>query len=188
MAWGLQFAFAQGHFTGYGLDLFAHFSLFYAIFMPMGAAYSADKLIRGGSVDKTWQAGISLRVFQLHLAIAYFASGVEKLAGEQWRNGEAVWRSLMLPLYRQYDMSWLASMPWIALAFAWGTLVIEIGYPFFIFPRRTRPAWVALTISLHLSIALFLGLHLFGLLMAILTFCCFGLASERGPAPKPVLV
>lgn len=180
-AWGLHLIFAQGHFTGYGVDLYSHFALFYAIFMPMGKAYSVDCLREKERPSDSWDAGLSLRVWQIHLCIAYLATGSEKLMGEQWRNGEAVWRSLNLPLYRQFDMSWLAGFSWVALLLAWGTLAIEIGYPFLIFPMRTRRLWVALTISLHLGIGLFLGLHLFALLMSLLTFCCFGMTYSLAP-------
>jgi hypothetical protein len=178
-AWALHLLFAQGHFTGYGLDLYAHFALFYAWFMPMGASYSVDHWLARVPVEDSWQAGLSLRVWQIHLGIGYFAAGVEKAMGEQWRTGEAVWRSLMLPLYRQFDMGWMAQVPALALLAAWGTLVVEIGYPFLIFPTRTRLLWVALTLSLHISIAIFLGLHLFAALMSLLTLCCFGLTVKN---------
>jgi len=177
VAWFLHILFGEGQVTGYGIDLFAHVALFYGMWMPYGAAWSLD--VRSGRVSSapSIPARLSLRIWQLHLAIAYFASGVEKAIGWQWRNGEAIWRSLMLPTYQQYDFSWLASYPWLAMGLGFGTLVIEIGYPFFIFPRKTRALWIAAVLSLHLGIALFLGLHLFALMMGMLTLTCFGLEA-----------
>ena len=68
----------------------------------------------------------------------------------------------------------MAQVPWLSKAVSWGTLVIEIGYPFFVWPRRTRGLWVLLTLSLHAGIALFMGLWLFSGTMAVLTFAAFG--------------
>lgn len=185
-AWFLHILFGEGQVTGYGIDLFAHIALFYGMFMPYGAAWSLD--VRAGRVSPAPSVGarLSLRIWQIHLAIAYFASGVDKAIGWQWRNGEAIWRSLMLPTYRQYDFSWLAHAPWLATLLGFGTLVIEIGYPFFIFPTRTRPIWITLVLSLHLGIALFLGLHLFALMMGVLTVSCFGVEwAEALTASRP---
>jgi hypothetical protein len=181
VAWLLHLTFAEGHITSYGLDLLSHVALFYSIFMPMGACLSVDSLRRKVPSSDTWAARLSLRIWQLHLCIVYFSTGFEKAQGEQWRNGEAIWRSVMLPAYRQFDLAWLSRFSVIAMLFAWGTLVLEMGYPFFIFPRRTRKFWIAGILSLHAGIAIFLGLHLFAALMMLLTFCCFGLDFERSP-------
>lgn len=179
LAWSLHLIFAQGHITSYGLDLLSHVVLFYAIFMPMGDAVSLDSLRNANPTEDSWQARLSLRILQLHLCMVYLATGVEKAKGEQWRSGEAIWRSVMLPAYRQYDLAWLSRFSVLAMVLAWGTLIFEIGYPIFIFPKRTRNFWVAGILGLHAGIGVFLGLHLFALLMMTLTFCCFGLDRER---------
>jgi hypothetical protein len=115
---------------------------------------------------------------QIQLCIVYFASGLEKAMGEQWWNGEAIWRSLMLPVYNHFDFSWISRFPLLAKLGAWGTLIVEMGYPFFVWSRRTRRFWVAATIALHLGIGLFLGLHTFSALMTVLTLSAFGFSAE----------
>ena len=62
----------------------------------------------------------------------------------------------------------------------WGTLVVEIGYAFFIWPRRTRKVWCIATIGLHLGMALFMGLVFFSSVMILLTGCLF-LIPEKIP-------
>jgi hypothetical protein len=166
-AWFIHLILGEGHATGYGLDLFGNISLFYFIWMPSSIKGPATPLTR-----------LSLRVWQIHLSIVYFVSGIEKARGPQWWNGEAIWRSLMLPIYSQFDLGWMASVPWLPLGLGWFTLIVEIGYPFFIFPRKTRMLWVALTVGMHIGIAIFLGLHLFALMMSIFTLCAFGLARD----------
>ena len=58
------------------------------------------------------------------------------------------------------------------------TLLVEIGYCVFIWPKATRKLWVASVVGLHLGIAIFLGLGLFGSMMCVLTFAVFGISSE----------
>jgi len=184
LVWFTHLLIAGAHVTSYGVDLFSHFLLFYFTWMPVGHALSVDKLWGRVSGEPTAWARFSLRVLQLHLAIAYLFSGVDKAVGEQWQNGEAIWRSLMMPIYAQFDFSWIASVPWLAKIFAWGTLLVEIGYPFFIFPRRTRALWIFLTVSMHVGIGLFLGLHMFAALMSVLTLSLFAVPAGKVPGIK----
>jgi hypothetical protein len=55
----------------------------------------------------------------------------------------------------------------------WGTLVVEIGYAFLVWPRRTRKAWCIATIGLHLGVGLFMGLVFFSSVMILFTVCLF---------------
>jgi Vitamin K-dependent gamma-carboxylase len=116
----------------------------------------------------------ALRLLQCHLAIVYLNSGWDKAQGIQWWNGEAVWQAVMMPQLNQFDFSWLAQVPWVAKLLCWGTLVIEMGYPLFIFHKKTRAVWIALTVSLHVGIGICLGLWLFTAIMCLLTISIFG--------------
>ena len=98
--------------------------------------------------------------------------------GPQWWNGELLWMAFSLPVYHVFDMSWLAYWPWLSKLGGWGTLLVELGYPIFIWPRQTRRFWVAATVSLHIGIAIFLGLGVFGCIMAVMTLTVFGFSAE----------
>lgn len=193
VAWFTHMLLAEGHSTSYGADSYAHIFLFYLALAPAGAAWSVDSKFRGST--PTVMNRLALRVMQLHVAIAYCASGIEKAQGPQWLNGEAIWKSLMLPVYHQQliPVEWISAVPWFAMIAGWGTLVIETFYIVFIFPKRTRPLWIALTLSLHIGIILFLGLHIFGIFMCVLTGCLFGVSAEpkretvEVPSPSPAL-
>lgn len=178
-AWFLQMSLgvAAGG-TNYGADQFGHIGLFYLAVVPSGDAFSLDRRLGRVPGLPSWRARLGLRVVQLHLSAAYLAAGMAKAAGSQWWNGEAIWRATMLPEYGQLDFSWLASVPLLAAALGWSTLLVEIGYPVLIWPRRTRRAWVAVTIAMHAAIAAFLGLRIFGVMMALLTFAAFGVSAE----------
>jgi hypothetical protein len=169
---------ASSRATVYGVDALAHVFLFYLVCVPAGAALSLDRRAGRARGDASKAARFGLRVIQIHLSIAYGASGVEKALGTQWWNGEAIWRALMLPEYRQLDFSWLSAHPWLAMGLGWAVLAVEIGYVFLIWPRRTRRLWVIATVALHLGIALLLGLRVFGATMPVFTLAAFGVRSD----------
>lgn len=176
-AWFLHLVFASsGRLGTYGVESFASVALFYACFFPCHEAFSLDRWLKKmpavGS-PSVW-AGVSLRVLQGHLCVVYLASGLEKSAGDEWWNGNAIWFSMMEEQFRQFDFSWMASWPIVPMMLGWATLLTEIGYPFFIFWKKTRRLWLAAVICLHLGIVFFMGLQLFGLMMILLNLAAFG--------------
>ncbi|WP_437311973.1 hypothetical protein [Sorangium sp. So ce388] len=164
--------------TNYGVDQFANIFLFYLMWMPSGAALSLDRWLGRTPGGPTSMARLALRVVQIHLCIVYLTSGLGKALGEQWWNGDAIWRTLNMPDYRQYDFTWMAYHPWLAVGAGWMVLLIECGYPLMIWPRRTRRLWVAATVALHVGIAVFMGLGVFGAIMAVLTISAFAVRAD----------
>lgn len=58
------------------------------------------------------------------------------------------------------------------------SLALELGYCIFIWPKQTRAIWIAGIVGLHIGIMIFLGLHLFGLIMVCLTVCLFAVPAD----------
>jgi hypothetical protein len=170
--------------TNYGADNFGNIFLFYLIWIPSEAALSLDRRAGRSSGRPTPTARLALRVIQLHLCMVYLAGGLFKASGEQWWDGDAVWRSLMLPEYRQFDFSWLAQHEWLARISGWMVLVVETGYSIFIWSRRTRRLWIIATVAMHLGIAIFLGLGVFGAIMIAFTVAAFGVSAEPEPEDR----
>jgi hypothetical protein len=157
----------------YGVDEFATIALYYCLCMPVGNTLSLDRYAGRVTSESSPAARLALRVLQLHLCVIYFSSGIEKAIGEEWQSGEAIWRALMRRDLGQYDFSWLANLPWLATLACWSTLVVEIGYVVFVWPRWTRKAWAWGTIGLHAGIAVCLGLWSFSAVMIVLTGSAF---------------
>jgi hypothetical protein len=173
---------ASGYMTIYGVDQFANIALFYCLWMPVGAALSCDISAGRASDAPSIPARIGLRVLQVHLCLVYLTSGIEKAKFSQWWNGDAIWRSVNLPEMAQFDMTWLAYVPWLAVLLGWGTLAIELGYAFLIWPRRTRKWTVLATLSLHAGVAVTLGLYSFSAVMCALTVAAFLVSTDPLPA------
>jgi hypothetical protein len=57
----------------------------------------------------------------------------------------------------------------------------ETGYPFFIWPTKSRPGWFAFIIGMHVIIGITMGMYLFALIMVVLNTAAFGpgLIGER---------
>ena len=115
---------------------------------------------------------------QFHLCVIYLAAGLEKAMGRQWWNGEAIWQAVTQPAFSTLDLSCLAQHSWIPMLAGWGTLIVEIGYVFLIWPRRTRTPWCIATIGLHVGLGLFMGLVFFSSVMILLTSCLFLIPEE----------
>jgi hypothetical protein len=179
-AWFTHLSFTMGgNLTTYGVDTFANIALFYCVWMPVGCWASADVSAGRASAEPTAAARLALRVLQIHLCVVYLTSGIEKAFGEQWHDGEAIWRALMRSDLGQFDFTWLAAVPGLAMLLCWSTLVLEIGYAFFVWPRRTRTLWAVGTIGLHAGIAVTMGLWSFSAVMIVLTTSAFLVSATQ---------
>jgi len=174
LAWGLHLSLMTSGFASfYGVDQLANTFLFYLFLFPSGRAWT----FASPRPEETIPVGC-LRVMQIHLCVIYLAAGLFKAMGRQWWNGEAIWQAVSQPAFSTFDLSSLARHSWIPMIAGWGTLVVEIGYVFLIWPRRTRKVWCFATIGLHLGMALFMGLVFFSSVMILLTGCLFLIPDE----------
>jgi hypothetical protein len=174
----------SGYLSLYGVDTMLHVCLFYGVWMPIGSVFSVDAWRRRWPPEASAGATLALRVLQLHLCLIYLNTGLAKARGVQWWRGEALWRALMQPQFAVLDVSWMAEVPWVPLVAGWIVIVIELGYPFLVWPRRTRALWVGATLALHLGIGVAMGLWLFSAIMMVMTASAFGLPWAIAPRPR----
>jgi hypothetical protein len=173
LAWGLHLSLVtSGAASFYGVDQLANTFLFYLLVFPTGRAWTFQS-----RREKLVPVGV-LRVMQAHLCAIYLGAGLFKAMGRQWWNGEAIWQTVCQPAFCTFDLTALARHAWIPTLAGWGTLAVELGYPFLVWPRRTRKAWCLATIGLHLGVALFMGLVFFSSVMILLTCCLFLIPEE----------
>jgi predicted DCC family thiol-disulfide oxidoreductase YuxK len=160
----------------YGVDQILACLLLILCLAPIGRAMSLDR-VRAVRAAKRFKlegtlppyaspwAGACTRLMQIQMAVLFFYSAVAK-TGDDWWEGDAIWlvfsnnefyNSVLLDLFsRQY---WLVNMA------TFGTVLIEIAYPFLIWQQRTRPYMLAAAIFLHLNFAIFMGLIYFSFVM-----------------------
>jgi hypothetical protein len=175
VAWLAHTAFlTSGDLSTYGADRFVQIGLFYCVWFPVGHGMSLDKSAGRVSAAPSFAAWLGLLILQLHVAIAYLASGVEKALGEQWWNGEAVWRAVMITHDPPFDCSFVATIPGLALGLGWMTLVLEIGAIALVWHPCTRRLWLVGIIGMHLSIGLMMNLWTFSATMIVFDIAAFG--------------
>jgi hypothetical protein len=166
----LQVALLKGSsFFAYGADFFTSMSLFYLILFPADNSFSLKNLIFNRN-PVTINLTPVKRLFQIHISIAYFFSGLDKALGFNWWNGESIWKAIHLPYSNRdlsIDFTWLAEHSYLLVLIGWGTILIEMCYPFFIWYKPTQKTWLFLTVSMHIGIALVLNLYYFSAIMII---------------------
>ena len=161
-------------FLSYGYDSFTSNCLLFCLIMPVGHAFSLDNLRKKRPLQVSTLAGLSCRVIQLQACVIYFMSGLNKLSGSQWFDGEAIWRATMQPPLQTYDLSLLAEIPWLPMILGWGVLMLELGYPLLMFHPKTREISFVGVIFMHLGIGLFMNLWFFAMVMITLNVAAFG--------------
>ena len=166
----LQIALLKGSsFFAYGADFFTSMSLFYLILFPADQHFSLRNFIFSRKPGQTNSTPVK-RLFQIHISIAYFFSGLDKALGFNWWNGESIWKAIHLPYSNRdlnIDFSWLIEHSYLLSFIGWSTIIIEMCYPFFIWYKPTQKTWLFLTVSMHIGIALVLNLYYFSAIMIV---------------------
>lgn len=175
VAWFLYVcAVNSGNLLAYGVDNFTIIGLFYLMLAPFPDRYALDRKFWRSPIRDRRLHGFFRRVLQLHLSVIYFFGGLTKCLGAGWWTGENMWRALthapfnILP--QHLIISWRAVLPILGIAI----LVLETGYPVFIWLKKTRLVWLIAIVCMHIAIGLTMGLYLFALIMIILNLAAFG--------------
>jgi hypothetical protein len=140
-------------------------------------------------------AGLALRMVQVQYCFIYGASGLSKLKGNAWWTTTAFWDTLANPEFSLVQYQWYESaLRWMmsdrlsyqlmSAAGVYGTLFLEIGFPFLAW-TRLRPRIVILSALFHTAIAVFMGLVVFALFMLVLLVAFTpGIAYRRILTPQ----
>jgi hypothetical protein len=167
----------------YGLDQINSFLTLYLAVGPCGDFLSLDAWFarrqgRGVSQSSV-MANIALRLIQVHMCIVYLFAGLGKLQGDTWWNGQAIWGAIANYEYQTLDLTWLAAHMGLVNLITYGALFWEVSYPFLIWPKLTRPIWLAMAVAVHAGIGLAMGMITFGLIMIFGNMAFLDSASVR---------
>jgi hypothetical protein len=158
----------------YGMDNFTTIGLLYLMLAPLPDRCAMDRRIWQSHAKDPHLLGFFQRVLQIHLCIIYFFSGLTKSLAFDWWNGTSIWRALTSAPFDIISPGALASWRHMLPSFGIAVLILEIGYPFFIWPKRTRPTWLLCILGMHIVIGITMGLYLFSLIMIVLNLAAFG--------------
>jgi hypothetical protein len=178
-------AVKSGDLLVYGVDNFVTIGLFYLMLSPLPDKASLDWRIRKPRAPSPEVLRIFRRTLQLHLSLAYFFSGLSKCLGRGWWDGSNIWRALIRPPFDVLSPEFLVKWKYLFPALGIGVWVIELGYPFLIWSKRTRFVWLICVLGLHIGIGLFMGMYLFASIMIVLNLAAFGPGLVRRQPGRP---
>ena len=163
----------------YGVHAILSCLLLILCFAPIGRGLSLDRVreVRAAkrkdldanppAFTSCW-AFACTRLMQIQMALLFFFSGAHKLRGDEWWSGDAVWKVFAYDdYYNSFILDVFASQYWLANIATYGTILIELAYPFLIWQRRTRPYLLSAAIFLHLMFGLLLRLIYFSSVMIV---------------------
>ncbi|MCQ8773687.1 HTTM domain-containing protein [Streptomyces telluris] len=110
-----------------------------------------------------------LLVIMAEVCLIYATAGWYKIQGSRWQDGTA----LYYPLHLDYFSPWpelshaLAASGLLVLLLSYGTVAVQVAFPFTLLNRRVKNVLLAVMMMEHLGIALLLGLPFFSLAMIV---------------------
>ncbi|WP_261718939.1 HTTM domain-containing protein [Streptomyces sp. FZ201] len=109
----------------------------------------------------------ALFVIMAEACLIYATAGWYKIQGSRWQDGTAVY----YPLHLEYFSPWpaladaLAASGVMVLLVTYGTVLVQVAFPFTLFNRRAKNVLLAFMMFEHAVIAVVLGLPFFSLAM-----------------------
>jgi len=187
VTWFLHLACAKsGGLLSYGADNLTTIGLFYLMIAPLPDQGSVDHWLFRRTGKDPRLLGFHRRVLQLHLCLVYLFSGLTKCLGYGWWDGTNLWRSLIIPPFDVLPIHWVASFGFLLPMAGIAICLLEVTYPFLIWWRPIkRPVLLAIC-TMHVGIALLMGMALFGAIMIVLNLAAFWFYEESiksGVAP-----
>jgi|GEM_PF-4468635 len=184
--WITQAAFFRlGWESVYGIDSYCHNLTFFMLWLPVGSHWSLDsRLSETKEVALSSYNTLGLRLLQIYLCLTYVDAGVSKAKGHDWWS-EAIWEVLHLREFNHFSFLWMAWVPWLPKIMAWSVLFFESFYILGVWIPRLGKYWVLVIISMHIGIAVTMGLVLFGLTLALVNATLFLVPIRYGDRSAP---
>jgi uncharacterized membrane protein YphA (DoxX/SURF4 family) len=154
-----------------GEDILFRMMGFFLIFMPIGSYYSLDsyfkkhKKIQYNSTSSTW----ALRLLQIQMCLIYLSTAWEKMKGEDWINGTAIYYvSRLDDVFGRFPIpSFIFTSLTIMKYMTWLVIIVELFIPMALWFKETRRFALFVALGFHLSIEYTMNLFLFQWLMLV---------------------
>ncbi|MCX5332820.1 HTTM domain-containing protein [Streptomyces sp. NBC_00140] len=148
-------------------------ALLWAVWLALGVWWTVRRLARTDQprilldvIGNIVHNG-ALLVIMAEACLIYATAGWYKIQGTRWQDGTAVY----YPLHLDYFSPWpaladaLSSSATMVLLVTYGTVVVQVAFPFTLFNRRVKNVLLAAMMTEHAVIAVVLGLPFFSLAM-----------------------
>nr|WP_230210603.1 HTTM domain-containing protein [Streptomyces kaniharaensis] len=109
----------------------------------------------------------AMLVIAAEVVLIYATAGWYKVQGSRWQDGTALYYPVHLDYFTPWP--WLSGLVGSALVpvflISYGTVIVQVAFPFTLLNRRVKNALLAVMMAEHLGIAVMLGLPVFSLAM-----------------------
>lgn len=152
VAWLFAVSFQHHHpsLTSAG-DVVCSIGLFYLMLSPCGAVWSLDARFRrrvGPLRIPPWP----LRLLFVQLVLMYFCNGLHKLAGPEWRSGEALYRVLADFTLTRWSYAQFPVPYALTQVLTWTVLAWELSFPLLVCWKWTRRLTLGFGVLFHLTL------------------------------------
>ncbi|MEV7425415.1 HTTM domain-containing protein [Streptomyces sp. NPDC091212] len=147
--------------------------LFWGMWVAQGLWWAANRYAPDGETRSLLDIvanlvhNAGLVVIMAEVCLVYATAGWYKIQGSRWQDGTA----LYYPLHLDYFSPWpflsdlLASNALMVLVLTYGTVLVQVAFPFTLFNRRVKNVLLVAMMLEHAGIAVLLGLPFFSLAM-----------------------
>ncbi|RDG36319.1 HTTM domain-containing protein [Streptomyces corynorhini] len=147
--------------------------LFWGMWIGQGLWWAANRYASDGETRSLLDIvanlvhNAALVVIMAEVCLVYATAGWYKIQGSRWQDGTA----LYYPLHLDYFSPWpvlsdlLASNALMVLVLTYGTVIVQVAFPFTLFNRRVKNVLLVAMMLEHAGIAVLLGLPFFSLAM-----------------------
>lgn len=126
-----------------------------------------------------------MAMIALQVMVIYASAAMYKIQGESWRNGTALYYSMMYDDFSTFPelSSWIASHGTFAALMAYVTVFSQMLFPALVFNRRLKYCILVIMLTTHIGIGLLMALPMFSAITIVgdLVFLptAFWLAASR---------
>lgn len=109
----------------------------------------------------------AMLVIVVEVCLIYATAGWYKIQGSRWQDGTALYYPLNLDYFAPWTVlsDLLGSNGFMVMAITYGTVIVQVAFPFTLFNRRVKNVLLAVMMTEHAAIAVVLGLPFFSLAM-----------------------
>ncbi|MDF6020634.1 HTTM domain-containing protein [Streptomyces sp. JH34] len=111
----------------------------------------------------------AMLVIAAQVCLIYATAGWYKIQGSRWQDGTALYYALHLDYFSPWPAlsGFVAEQTLLVLALTYGTVIVQVAFPFTLTHRKIKNALLALMILEHLGIAVLLGIPFLSMAMIV---------------------
>ncbi|MFJ3519989.1 MULTISPECIES: HTTM domain-containing protein [unclassified Streptomyces] len=149
--------------------------VFWILWSVHGVWYAAERWFPRHEMRAVLDAAASMLhncamlVIAVQVCLIYATAGWYKIQGTRWQDGSALYYALHLDYFSPWPTlsGFVANQTLLVLALTYGTVMVQVAFPFTLAHRKIKNALLALMIMEHLGIAVLLGIPFLSLAMVV---------------------